>query len=75
MAQSVIGDAKVSLNELSQALGDWKAPDDWYQKSRSELKSWNEYVDKESGPTNQKLPSYARTVGAIYEIQIQLTLQ
>ncbi len=66
MAQSVIGDAKVSLNELSQALGDWKAPDDWYQKSRSELKSWNEYVDKESGPTNQKLPSYAHAVGAIY---------
>ena len=66
MAQSVIGDAKVSLNELSAALGDWKAPDNWYQKSRSELKSWNEYVDKESGPTNQKLPSYAHAVGAIY---------
>ncbi len=66
MAQSVIGDAKVSLNELSAALGDWKAPDNWYQKSRSELKSWNEYVDKESGPTNQKIPSYAHAVGAIY---------
>ena len=66
LAQSIIGDAKVSLNELSQALGDWKAPDTWYKKSRDELKSWNEYVDKESGPTNQKLPSYAHTVGAIY---------
>ena len=30
------------------------------------MKSWNEYVDKESGPTNQKLPSYAHAVGAIY---------
>ena len=66
MAQSVIGDAKVSLTELSQALGDWKAPDDWYKKSRDELKSWNEYIDKESGPTNQELPSYAHAVGAIY---------
>ena len=66
MAQSVVGDAKVSLIELSQALGDWKAPDDWHKKSRKELKSWNEYVDKESGPTNQKLPSYAHAVGAIY---------
>ena len=55
MAQS-IGDAKVSLNELSQALGDWKASRNGI-KSRDELKSWNEYVDKESGPTNQKLPS------------------
>ena len=66
MAQSVIGDAKVSLMELSTALGDWKAPDNWYQKSRNELKTWNEYVDKESGPTNEKLPNYAHVVGAIY---------
>jgi 3D-(3,5/4)-trihydroxycyclohexane-1,2-dione acylhydrolase (decyclizing) len=66
MAQSVIGDAKVTLNELSQALGNWKASEEWYKKSRDELKIWNEYVDKESGPTNQKLPSYAHAVGAIY---------
>ena len=66
MASSVIGDAKVSLLELSQALGDWKASQEWYKKSRDELNSWNEYVDKESGPTNQKLPSYAHAVGAIY---------
>ena len=66
MAQSVIGDAKVSLSDISNALGSWKAPSDWYKKSRNELKSWNDYVDKESGPTNQKLPSYAHAVGAVY---------
>ena len=66
MAQSVIGDAKVSLSDLSNALGSWKAPSDWYKKSRNELKTWNDYVDKESGPTNQKLPSYAHAVGAVY---------
>ena len=66
LAQSVIGDAKVSLQELSNVLGDWKAPDEWHKKSRDELKNWNDYVDKESGPTNQELPSYAHAVGAIY---------
>ncbi len=66
LAHSVIGDAKVSLQELSNALGDWKAPDEWHKKSRDELKNWNDYVDKESGPTNQELPSYAHAVGAIY---------
>ena len=66
LAQSIIGDAKVSLQELSNALGDWKAPDEWHKKSRDELKNWNDYVDKESGPTNQELPSYAHAVGAIY---------
>ena len=66
MARSVIGDAKVTLQELSNALGNWKASNDWYDLSRKEVNSWNEYVDKESGPTNQELPSYAHAVGAIY---------
>ena len=66
LGEAVIGDAKVSLTELSNAIGDWKSSDSWYKKSQDELKSWNEYVDKESGPTNQELPSYAHAVGAIY---------
>ncbi len=66
LAQAVIGDAKVSLKELSMALGDWSADKNWNDKGRIELKNWNEYVDKESGPTNKKLPSYAHAVGAIY---------
>jgi 3D-(3,5/4)-trihydroxycyclohexane-1,2-dione acylhydrolase (decyclizing) len=66
LADAVIGDAKVSLIELSNALGDWRSSDNWHKKSQDELRSWNEYVDKESGPTNQDLPSYAHAVGAIY---------
>ncbi len=66
LGEAVIGDAKVTLTELSNAIGDWKSSDNWHKKSQDELKSWNEYVDKESGPTNQELPSYAHAVGAIY---------
>ena len=66
MAKAVVGDAKVSLIELSQALGSWKVDDSWHKKSRIELKSWEEYVDKKSAPTNQTLPSYAQAVGACY---------
>ena len=66
MGQAIIGDAKISIQELSIALGNWKATDEWNKKAKNELKSWNEYVDKESGPTNKKLPSYAHAVGAIY---------
>jgi len=65
-SQSVIGDAKVSLLDLSNALGSWKAENDWYKKSRIAVESWNNYLDKESGPTNQKLPSYAHVAGAVY---------
>ena len=42
LAQAVVGDAKVSLDELSQALGDWKAGEEWNKKSQAELKAWNE---------------------------------
>ncbi len=66
MAQAIVGDAKVTLIELSQALGNWKSPDEWYKKSRTELKEWETYVDEECGPTNQKLPSYAHVIGACY---------
>ena len=66
MAQAVIGDAKVSLIELSKALGDWKLGDEWNEKSQKELKIWNEHRDKESAPTNQEIPSYIQVIGAVY---------
>ena len=65
-ATPVVSDAKIGLQDLSKALGDWKAPDNWYQRSIEERNKWDEYVAKESGPTNQELPSYAHAVGAVY---------
>jgi len=66
LAQAVVGDAKVCLKELSLALGDWRAGDEWQKKSQFELKSWNNYIEKQSGPTNQEIPSYAQVIGAVY---------
>ncbi len=65
-ATPVVSDAKVGLQELSKILGDWKAPNEWYNKAIEEKKIWDSYVLKESSPTNQELPSYAHAVGAIY---------
>lgn len=65
-ATPVISDAKVGFEELSKALGDWKAPNKWFERAVKERTEWDSYVDKESGPTNQKLPSYAHAVGAVY---------
>ena len=56
----------MGLNELSKILGDWRAPDSWYQRGVKEAKEWDQYVEKESGPTNQELPSYAQAIGAVY---------
>ena len=65
-ATPVISDAKVGILELSKTLGDWKAPDHWYERAIKEKQDWDSYVTKQSGPTNQKTPSYAHAVGAVY---------
>ena len=65
-ATPVISDAKIGFQELSKALGDWRAPNIWFDRAVKERTEWNSYVDRESGPTNHELPSYAHAVGAIY---------
>ena len=62
----VISDAKIGFQELSKALGDWKAPNAWFERAVIERTKWDAYVEKTSGPTNKELPSYAHAVGAVY---------
>ena len=66
LATPVVSDAKLGFEQLSKALGDWKAPSIWFDRAINERVKWDLYVNKESGPTNQSLPSYAHAVGAIY---------
>ncbi len=65
-AVPLISDAKVGLMKLSEELGTWKAPNSWYQRAIEEKNNWDSYVQKESGPTNQEIPSYAHAVGTVY---------
>jgi 3D-(3,5/4)-trihydroxycyclohexane-1,2-dione acylhydrolase (decyclizing) len=67
-ALSVVGDALVGLEEISEALTDWRAPNVWAKRGVTEYASWNALVDKHSGPTNAEVPSYAQVVGAINRI-------
>jgi 3D-(3,5/4)-trihydroxycyclohexane-1,2-dione acylhydrolase (decyclizing) len=67
-ALPVVGDALVGLEELSGALGDWRAPDAWSARGRREYAAWNVVVDRYSGPTNAELPSYAQVIGAINRV-------
>ena len=66
LATPVVSDAKIGLKELSTALGDWKVSNNWYDRAVKERSEWDQYVSKQSGPTNQELPSYAHAVGAVY---------
>jgi len=67
-ALSVVGDALVGLEELSEALTDWRAPEAWAKRGTKEYATWNALVDSHSGPTNAEVPSYAHVVGAVNRI-------
>jgi 3D-(3,5/4)-trihydroxycyclohexane-1,2-dione acylhydrolase (decyclizing) len=67
-ALAVVGDALEGLRELSAALGDWRAPEQWSARARGEYADWNATVDQHCGPSNAALPSYARVIGAINRI-------
>ena len=67
-ALPVVGDALVGLEELSEALAGWRAPDAWTRKAAKEYAGWNALIDKLSGPTNAEVPSYAQVIGAINRI-------
>lgn len=62
---AVVGDAKVALEELGAALGDWQAPASWRKHGQTLYAKWNDYIDQRSGPTNAELPTYAHVVGAV----------
>ena len=67
-ALSVVSDAKVGLEDLSDALGNWAGSPSWLETARKHYAEWNETVDQHSGPTKEVPPSYAQVVGAINRI-------
>jgi 3D-(3,5/4)-trihydroxycyclohexane-1,2-dione acylhydrolase (decyclizing) len=68
MAQPVIGDAKVSLEALDAAVGDYQAPADWLQFAQDQIAAWHRYLDswKESEPDG--VPAYAQVIQVINEL-------
>ncbi|QFT30410.1 3D-(3,5/4)-trihydroxycyclohexane-1,2-dione acylhydrolase (decyclizing) [Roseibium porphyridii] len=72
MALPVVGDAKLTLPLLADALGTYEAPADWRQKAAKERAAWNAYVDDNISPTAQdgsnRPMSYAQVIGAVNEV-------
>jgi 3D-(3,5/4)-trihydroxycyclohexane-1,2-dione acylhydrolase (decyclizing) len=60
----VVGDAREALVELDDALGDWRAPEDWTARIEPEVATLWEYLDRLTKPTEGS-PTYAQVVAAI----------
>ncbi|MCG7393108.1 3D-(3,5/4)-trihydroxycyclohexane-1,2-dione acylhydrolase (decyclizing) [Microvirga sp. ACRRW] len=64
-ALPLVTDARVGLEELSRALGSWKAPEAWVSKGREEKARWFDSSARFTDPTNAELPSDAQVIGAV----------
>jgi 3D-(3,5/4)-trihydroxycyclohexane-1,2-dione acylhydrolase (decyclizing) len=49
MSVPVIADAKVAIETLDAAVGDYKAPDDWLAFSQNRIAEWHAYLDSWKG--------------------------
>lgn len=66
-AVPLTADARISLEELTAALKDYRVSDD-YQRHISELKTaWEAEVDRLFHLNNQPLPAQSEVIGAIWE--------
>ena len=66
-AVSDVGDALVSIRELNEALGDYRAPAAWLRHAGEERSEWRDYLDNYVG-RQLELPTYAQVVRAVNDL-------
>ena len=64
LSLSVVGDAKLGLNLLSNKLSGYTSPSSWTQSARTERAAWNDYVEKNTNLKNGP-SSYAQAIGVV----------
>lgn len=71
LSTQVVGDARVALEQITDAIEGYKAPEDWVETAAEERRAWHNYVlkltafDKER---SNRLASYAQVIGAVNEL-------
>ncbi|MFP7674071.1 3D-(3,5/4)-trihydroxycyclohexane-1,2-dione acylhydrolase (decyclizing) [Marivita sp. S0852] len=61
----VVGDAKLSLIEMTSALKDYRAPDAWVATAQDERKKWVAYVADNVAYADNRPNSYAQAIGVV----------
>ncbi|MDZ5451928.1 3D-(3,5/4)-trihydroxycyclohexane-1,2-dione acylhydrolase (decyclizing) [Labrys sp. ZIDIC5] len=67
-ALPLVCDAKVGLELLSHALGDWKAPPEWTDKAIAGRAAWLKTAARYTDASNAELPSDAQVIGAVQRV-------
>jgi 3D-(3,5/4)-trihydroxycyclohexane-1,2-dione acylhydrolase (decyclizing) len=63
-ALPLVADARSGLDELDNALGDWRAPAAWTARGKSLTAKWNAAVERATKST-KSLPTDAQVLGAV----------
>lgn len=62
----VVADARGALEEISELLDDWRAPEEWFARSRGLRADLQAFVDGRTADDNALPLSYAQVVGAVH---------
>jgi 3D-(3,5/4)-trihydroxycyclohexane-1,2-dione acylhydrolase (decyclizing) len=62
---AVVGDALETVQELDEALADWRADPSLAKRARALFADWNKLLDDLQAPTNTPVPTYAQVVAAV----------
>ncbi|MHA1524404.1 MAG: 3D-(3,5/4)-trihydroxycyclohexane-1,2-dione acylhydrolase (decyclizing), partial [Alphaproteobacteria bacterium] len=64
-AQPLVCDAKVGLEMLSAALGEYVAPKAWSEQASRAIHNWNQAAEAATAPGGKGLPSDAQIIGVV----------
>ena len=64
-AQPLVGDAKLTLAQLTEALDGWSIDSDWIAKGEAERQAWIHTCDVAMSDRGTDLPTDAEVVGAV----------
>ena len=72
LSMPVVGDARLSIALLAEALGSYAAPKEWTSIASAERAAWSAYVDENVRPLDRaganRPMSYAQVIGAVNEV-------
>ena len=64
---SVVGDALVSIRELDEEMGDYRAPAEWLEYAGDERREWLEYLD-DYVDQDFEIPAYAQVIRTVNDL-------
>ncbi|MFK8033559.1 MAG: 3D-(3,5/4)-trihydroxycyclohexane-1,2-dione acylhydrolase (decyclizing) [Hyphomicrobiales bacterium] len=72
LSAPIVGDAKLGLQAITEALGDHRVSDSWTKFAADERAAWNAYVDENISPVDKagsnRPASYAQVIGKVNEL-------